>query len=44
MPVAAGEDPPPRKPASEQELAEFADWGMDFLDFLYSTPTAEEDE
>lgn len=43
MPVASDEDPPPRKEATPLELAEFADWGEQFVDFLHSTPTAEED-
>lgn len=43
MPVASDEDPPPRDQPSMQELAEFAQWGAEFLDFLHATPTAEDE-
>lgn len=44
MAVAADEDPPPKRKATEQELAEFSDWALEFLDFLSAIPTAEEDQ
>lgn len=44
MPVANDEGPEPKKQATTEELAEFAQWGAEFLDFLHATPTAEEEQ
>lgn len=42
MPVAPAEDEDPANNNSAKELAEFAAWGAEFIDFLHNTPTAEQ--
>lgn len=43
MPVAPAEDEGPDD-NSTQDLAEFAAWAAEFIDYLHSTPTADKGE